>query len=497
MSDNWQLKAILSAVDKMSPVLKSITATAKTTRKYVGDVGSSAVNLAGKIGMPLGLITGALAGFSVVGLKQTVGNFAALGDEVHKSAQRIGVSVDEYQRIKYVAGQSGVSAEELGSSMGRLNKNIAEVATGKGQDLAALFHKANISMRGANGQLRSATELLPELAALFARNGNAAVQARMGNAVFGKSWQALAPLLQGGKEGIDELNARYKMLGISVEENGIIAGEKFGDQMDDMNQVMRSYGNTITSKLLPVLAPMLEGMIKWAVANKDLITTKITKFIEDIAISLGKVNWTDVIDGIGSFISGIKDFIEFVGGAKNALIGLVIVMNAQAIIATALLLKSFIRLGIGMGTLALNALAPIAPLQTLTTGLVGAEAKAAMMVNTMGKLGAAMGIVGAAYAGYQFGSWLNDSVINPAIQKISGDDSQSLGGLVYDAFNSPTANSSTTSLVSSRQVKASGQIEVSFKDMPPGARVEQTKAGGDVPVNTNVGYRSYATGMAM
>jgi hypothetical protein len=45
------------------------------------------------------------------------------------------------------------------------------------------------------------------------------------------------------------------------------------------------------------------------------------------------------------------------------------------------------------------------------------------------------------------------------------------------------------------QVKASGQIEVSFKDAPQGMRVEQAKVGGDVPINTNVGYRSYATGM--
>lgn len=45
------------------------------------------------------------------------------------------------------------------------------------------------------------------------------------------------------------------------------------------------------------------------------------------------------------------------------------------------------------------------------------------------------------------------------------------------------------------QVKASGKIEVSFKDAPQGMRVEQARAGGDVPIDTSVGYRSYATGM--
>jgi hypothetical protein len=45
------------------------------------------------------------------------------------------------------------------------------------------------------------------------------------------------------------------------------------------------------------------------------------------------------------------------------------------------------------------------------------------------------------------------------------------------------------------QAKVSGQIEVSFKDAPPGMRVEPVKGQGDVPVNVNVGYRSYALGM--
>jgi hypothetical protein len=57
-----------------------------------------------------------------------------------------------------------------------------------------------------------------------------------------------------------------------------------------------------------------------------------------------------------------------------------------------------------------------------------------------------------------------------------------------------TGGANSTSIVNAGEVKASGQIEVSFKDAPPGTRIEQTKAGGDVPVNTNVGYRSYALG---
>lgn len=580
MAENWQLKAVLSANSAgMVSALKSVNTMAKSTRKYLGDVASSASNLAGKVGLPLGIISGAMAGLSLAGIQKAVMGFAQLGDEVHKSAQRIGISTDEYQRIKYVAGQSGVAAEELGSSMGRLNKNIAEAASGNNKNLASLFARAGISMRGANGELRAATDLLPEVAGLFARNGNAATQARMGNAIFGKSWQALAPLLQGGKQGIDELNDRYKMLGTSMEENAIVAGEKFGDQMDDLKQVTSSYGHIIGAKLLPVLSPLIEQTIKWAVANRGLITANVSAFISDMASSLAKVDWSGVIKGIGDFVTGAKDFIVWVGGAKNALIGLVAFINLQTIMALFGLIGALGRAGfafLGMSAkaymaanggllaflrrmVAVIALAgPIGAIGTAFAWVAGIAAGAggiisgamgmvtmairgigvALMANPLGLI---LGLATAAFLIYQnwgtlkewfssFFSWIGDkfkAVIGWAVDLAktagsflgfgSSDPSGPAGSATTAAalataaqpeaspatFNSRTPkplwlnpNADRPSLMApATRVKASGQIEVSFKDAPPGMRVEPVKGGGDVPINTNVGYRSYAMGM--
>ena len=57
------------------------------------------------------------------------------------------------------------------------------------------------------------------------------------------------------------------------------------------------------------------------------------------------------------------------------------------------------------------------------------------------------------------------------------------------------AGNARPSLVAASQVKASGQIDVNFRDAPPGTRIEQIKSGGDVPINTSVGWRSDALGM--
>jgi hypothetical protein len=500
MADNWQLKAVLSAnAAGLIKTLDSVNKATRSTRKHLADIGSGSLKLAGNLALPVGLLSSLAAGFSLLGIKRAVTNFAELGDEVAKSAQRIGVSIPEYQRLKYVAGQSGVDVTALGDSVGRLNKGIAEAAVGKNKDLAGLFAKAGISMRGANGELRAGADLLPEVADLFERNGNAAVQARIGNALFGKSWQTLAPLLQGGSDGIRQLEQRYKMLGIEVESGAIKAGEAFGDQMDDLDQVTRSYGNTITAKLLPALSPLLEKTIQWAVANRDVITTQISTFVTQFAESMAKVDWNAVIDGIGSLVKGLKDLVDWFGGTKNALIALVIFMNLQGISAFVGLMGSVFKLGGSLFTLATTQI-PAAILKM--GGLEAAMGKAAFgagkLLGTMGQIGL---VAGAGWAGWEVGKLLNEYVINPAAAALTGDKEATLGTALYGAFNADpmaqmdAADKKASLVRSANRVQASGAINVNFQNAPPGMRFEQEIAGSDIPINTSVGYRSFATGM--
>lgn len=513
MAEPWQLKAVLSAnAESMLKTLKAVNKATKTTRKYLADVASSAGNLVGQIGLPLALAGGAISALSIGGLKTAVQNFAALGDEIVKGAKRVGLSTAEFQRWKYVAGQSGVSAEGLQSSMGRLNRAIAQAAAGKNKDLAALFKRAGISLRDTNGKLRDAGALLPEIAELFKRNGNAAVQARMGTAIFSKGYQELMPLLNGGAEEITALTARYKMLNIEVSEESAKAAEAFGDKMDDLHQVLGSVGNTIAARLIPVLSPMIEKFIQWAIANRDLIATKVAKFVEELAISLSNIDWAGVVRGAQSFINSAKWLIDAVGGAKVALVGLVLFMNASAIGATFQLIGALGRLAIFlsgpliaamkvvwlvmaacpvlmiMTAIALAAVVIYKNWDAIVAYLGGAweRIKSVFQIDFFKSFsqmvlevwqGMANGILGIVK------TILPDSLIPKAMKDFEFT-------FATDRANSIAERGSTT-LWDAQRVQASGEIKVSFDNAPQGMRVEQTRLGGNVPVETEVGYRGY------
>ena len=99
MADSYSLKAILSAVDGISPVLKNVQGAAKNARKYLGDVGGSINSLATKIGVPTALISGLAAGLGALAIKKYVTDFAAYSEQVMKSALVMGSANAEAQRM--------------------------------------------------------------------------------------------------------------------------------------------------------------------------------------------------------------------------------------------------------------------------------------------------------------------------------------------------------------------------------------------------------------
>jgi hypothetical protein len=208
---------------------------------------------------------------------------------------------------------------------------------------------------------------------------------------------------------------------------------------------------------------------------------------------MANIDWSGVIGGINSFINGVRAFVDWVGGARNALIMLAVVMNAQAIMATFALLGSIWRLVFGLGVLTVKTIpAAIAGMGGLGNAMSIAAGKASGLLGTLGKIGA---VGGAAFAGWEIGSWLNENVVNPGMEKLTGEKGQTLGGWVFDKMN-PDESAGRQSLIApSARAKVEGKVDINITGLPPGARVEQASSGGNLPYDLSAGYSSAALGM--
>src|SRR5688572_23525187 len=74
---------------------------------------------------------GAFAGAALIGgVAHFTQGLIDLGSELDDQSNRLGISASELQGWRFVAGQAGASAEELGSGLKILTKNIADAAEG-------------------------------------------------------------------------------------------------------------------------------------------------------------------------------------------------------------------------------------------------------------------------------------------------------------------------------------------------------------------------------
>ncbi len=524
-NDNFQLKAIITAVDKITPVLKGVQRAVKGTRKNLKDLGSAGSDLATRLGIPLALLGGA----SVAGLTRAVGGFMELGSAINDTSAKIGINAEKLQELQYAGKLAGVMPETLTGGLTKLNKGLGEAAAGKNEELAKLLRRLGISLRDTNGQVRSAADIIPQLADAIARNENPAVRARMAVAAFGKSGQDLIPMLKDGSEGLANAANEAERLGIILSADKVKSADDLGDSFDKLKMSVQGLGMNIGATLAPVIMPLLESLREWIIANRELITQRVEAVVISIATALQNIDWVGFATGIQGFIKSIDYAAEALGGWINLLLGLVVIANAGVIAAIldigAALYRMIPILYAAAKAVAMFAIAnPVLAGVAVAAGLV-AYAAFKIYQNWEGIAGWFANlwesIKGLFNDGVQF---LTDAFLNwtplgliiknwePIVgwfaslwDRVRGFIEPILNGVnaVTGFFGSGAAAQrqplATTGALQAAagQTKLNGEMVVRFDGAPPGMRVEPGKTNQTgVSFNPDVGYRSSALGMA-
>lgn len=511
MAEAFQLKAILSAVDKLSPTLVGVSKLAKAAKGHLGAIGGAAANLADRVGVPLGLLAGAGAAASLVGLRSMVTTYVEAGAALDDMSKRTGLTAEALQRLNFLALQSDVSVEGLQSSMSKLNKGLGDAANGKNKELAALFNKLQIDPK----TVKNAADILPQLADAFQRNGDATTRARMGVALFGEGYQELLPMLVDGSQGINEVNDRFKALGVVMSGKEAAAAGGYDDKLNEVRLAASGLGNVVGRSLLPVITPLLEKMANWIAANREWLANDINKAVKDLVESLKKVDWTALIKDAREAVGDVAKFIDSIGGAKNALILLGVVINAGTIVAVGQLAVAVVSGLVSMLSWAVGL--PLVSAALTKMGLVMRFVSFMFMTNPVLMVIAAL-VAGAAllvanwepvkawFSSFLDGlgerwqkilAWVKDVAGAAAGLLGFGGDSGGAGAPSSSGSSPPSlVGGGSTGLLGAGPVQRSqAEVKVDFMNAPPGMRVQEVKSSSPgFSVNPEVGYRSFAKG---
>jgi len=177
---------------------------------------------------------------------------ADLADELGKTAQRAGVTVESLSALGYAAKLSDVDMGQLSGSLQRLSRLMAEAAGGS-EEAQRAFSAIGVNVTNAAGQLRSADAVFEDIAEALSKLPDGAQKTAAAMKLFGRSGAEIIPLLNAGRAGLAGYREEAERLGLVLSTETAKAAEELNDNMTRLNAAMQ--GMT-----LQLAGPVVKGL---------------------------------------------------------------------------------------------------------------------------------------------------------------------------------------------------------------------------------------------
>ena len=254
-----------------------------------------------------------LIGFSAAAV---VAGFKGIVDamsEIVDSSQKLGVSTDELQKLRFAAQQTGVDAGALDIGIKKLSIGLTQIddaSSEAGKQLRAL----GVTSKDTVGTA------LEKVAGQFEKAADGSKKTAVAVQAFGKSGNQLIPLLNSGAEGLRAFNQEMEDLGLIVDGRTLGLFDQFGDQMDKLQRVLGSVGIQIASGLLPALTAIADAFVQAAKGGEGFrgVGASLGEGIINLSVFFIKL-WTTVRQfaaGLGAAAAALVAF--FSGNFREA-----------------------------------------------------------------------------------------------------------------------------------------------------------------------------------
>lgn len=206
---------------------------------HFGRLGSGLAKLNSKFASATAMAGGFLAALGVGSLiavgKQALDYASSLGEV----SQQLGVTTRDLQVYRFAATQVGIEQEEMDTALAKLSQNLGKAGLGaKAQSEA--FAALGISIRDSNGNLKTAGQVIPEIADKLAAIKSPAERAAVLVTLFGRSGQKLETLLSGGRGQIDELANALERTGRILSDEQIQKADETADKFAELRKQLET-----------------------------------------------------------------------------------------------------------------------------------------------------------------------------------------------------------------------------------------------------------------
>ncbi len=217
----------------------------------------------------------AMAGAAGAFVAKSIADLIEVTGQLNDLSQAVGVNTDALQELAYAASLSGADFETVVGAMRKLNVHLTQAAEGNAE-MAQSFAAVGARIRNSDGSLRSADEVIGDIAERFKTLPDGAKKTALAIQVFGKSGASLIPTLNGGRDALAELRTEARDLGIVLDKQQTIkAGDNLGDSVDRVKAAVRGLSYAIAGPLISEMNAIATSVVEWVKANRTLLAQRL------------------------------------------------------------------------------------------------------------------------------------------------------------------------------------------------------------------------------
>ena len=234
-----------------------------------------------------GAIKGVLGAISLTAFASATRSTLEYADALGKTSARLGITTTALQTLRFAATQSGMTTEALEMSMQRFTRRLAEASQGTGVQKDT-FGKLGMSIRNTDGSMKTAEQMLGEVADKLAEIPDQGERVRLAFQMFDSEGVKMVNMLQGGSGALDDMRKKLEATGAVLSEDFIKKSEAANDAIDLLqNQLKAGFGKAISGLAEPIRA-VAEGLGDVILLAQEHPTiTKMAGAVTTLSISVG------------------------------------------------------------------------------------------------------------------------------------------------------------------------------------------------------------------
>ncbi len=287
---------------------KAAKAQEKSFKDTKGNAKAAAASIANTAKAIVVGLAAATAG--VVAFTKSWANSAA---EIDRTARQFDVGREELQKLSGAARLAGVDADEVTDAIKEMRVRTAEALEDGINPTAEALQELGLHAKDLKG--RDVIDSFQLIASRLKNVGKEADRTKILMEIFGEeAGVRMAPLLDSGAEGLQDLIDKFVGFGGIVDDEGIEKAKQFNAEWNETAILLETFGRMIAEDIAPAVRELLEGLRDWLKANKGLQRQRINRLLKQI---LGIVK--DLVPLFVKLAEGAVALVEGLGGVEQAL----------------------------------------------------------------------------------------------------------------------------------------------------------------------------------